>query len=131
MAGSSLAGLPGSIGGVGGGNGGGGDSSSLWPSRPRPPFHHPSSSAASTRDPPCEQWLAELGVGSGCRSLALGSLAHSYGGARCPVVLSLSVVVPLSTLRAVARSGGIGVPSWCWLILIAELEPKKTQEDIN
>ena len=58
-------------------------------------------------------------------------LTATVGGARCPVVLSLSVVVPLSTLRAVARSGGIGVPSWCWLILIAELEPKKTQENIN
>jgi hypothetical protein len=58
-------------------------------------------------------------------------LTATVGGARCPVVLSLSVVVPLSTLRAVARSGGIGVPSWCWLMPIAELEPKKTQENIN
>ena len=49
----------------------------------------------------------------------------------CPVVLLLSVVVLLSTLRAVARSGGIGVLSWRWLILIAELEPKKRQENIK
>jgi hypothetical protein len=105
----------------GDGGGGGGDSLSLQPSHPRPPFcHRPLLSAASTHDPSHEQWLAELGVGAGCRPLALGSLAHSYGEG-----CLLSVVVLLSTLRAVAHSGGIGVPSWCWLIAIVELESKK------
>ena len=83
----------------------GGDLSSLQPSHPRPLYSCLLSSTARTCNPPSEQWLTELGVGAGCCSLVLGSLAYSCGGAHC---LSLSVVIPLSTLQAVAHSGGIG-----------------------
>ena len=97
VAGSSLVWLPSSIGGVGGGDGGGGgDLSSLRPSHPHPLFNHPLS-AASTHDPPCEQWLTELGVGAGCWSLASGLLVHRYSGgcplSCCPVAVHHCAVV--------------------------------------
>jgi hypothetical protein len=43
---------------------------------------------------------------------------------------SLSIVILLSTLQAEARSSGIGVPSWHWLVVIAELEPKKHKKTL-
>jgi hypothetical protein len=61
-------------------------SASVSPHSSLSPFHRPSLSAASTRDPPCEQWLAGLGAGAG-----------SF-----PVV---GLVAPHSTPQAVARGG--------------------------
>jgi hypothetical protein len=55
-----------------------------------PPFRCPSSSAASTHNPPHEQWLAGLGVGAGL-FLLLGLLAHSCsGGWGVPIVVAPS-----------------------------------------
>jgi hypothetical protein len=79
----------------------------------------PSSSCPSTRDPPCEQWRAAA-VGSLFLPLVLVVLPISTpravargGDWGCRrgrgVSSSLLFVVPLSTLRAGARSCGVGV----------------------
>jgi hypothetical protein len=127
-----------------------------------------SSSAASTCDPLCEQWLAGLGAGAG--SLSLGLLAHRWR--LVSVVIhncSLSVIVapslhhpyccslfhPTSSCswwqllshpccssshyppckqwwhRWGLKQVGVSVPSWCSVIVIAELESKKTKENLN
>jgi hypothetical protein len=111
---------------------------SRHPSLPRVPAWRPSSSVASTRDPPREQWLA--GLGGGCcvaprrrssvggvlgrspfvRSALLGALLLVVGrwwaAVPFPIVprrCSLRPVVTLrSTLRAVARKAGVGAGSF-------------------
>jgi hypothetical protein len=55
-----------------------------------PLFRCPLLLAASTHDPPCEQWLAGLGAGAGL-FLLLRLLAHSCGGGwGVPVVVAPS-----------------------------------------
>jgi hypothetical protein len=64
--------------------------SSLQPSHPCPLFCCPLLLAASTCNPPHNQWLTGLGVGAG----SLGLLAHSCGGCLSSfIVVSLSIIV--------------------------------------
>ena len=95
---------------------------SIIPRQLPAPTIHPVSSGL-------QSWGWVLGVGPWHRACWLTTMV---GGAHCPVVLllsiivlSLSIVILLSTLQAVACSSGIGVLSWHWLVIIAELEPKK------
>jgi hypothetical protein len=116
VAGSLLVGSPGSIGGVGGGDGGGGDLLSLWPLGPIPcsvvphhqllaPMIHPASSGLQSW-----WWVSFPGVGLTGSQLWWGVPVVLLFWLSI-IVLSLSVVILLSTLQAVACSGGIGVLS--------------------
>ena len=86
-------------------------------------FPVPSSLAASTCDPPCKQWLTGLGAGAGL-FLVVVSWLQSH-----PCCSSSHYPPYEQQLTAVAWVGA-GVLSGCCLV-IAELEPRKTKENIN
>ena len=96
---------------------------SLFPCHPFTPRAIPLSLAASTCDPPCKQWLTGLGAGAGLFLVVISWLqSHPCH--------SLSHYPPYKQQLTAVAWVGVGVPSGCCLI-IAELEPKKTKENIS